>query len=161
MTQSTSGGFNSSAHESGGFAVGLSAESRGVLGIGANLLYAEHMIAATGNNGSHRANSLDVPVYAKWTLRPAGTSPFLLVGPQVSFSLSCSSACPSNQTPSLQSVIGAGMTFGTERRVSLQLRYESGFSNQDTGFTTNPGGFFEPPTSFKMRSIRLFASIGL
>jgi len=161
MPQSAIGGVNSSARESGGFALGLSAEGRGLVGIGANILYAEQDIEAAGAGGSHRTSSLDVPLYLKVTFRGSGVSPFVLVGPEGSVALSCGSACEASQKLSLQAVVGAGVMVGAAHRVSVQVRYVSGFTNQDTGFGANPGGFAEPPTSFKMRSLRLFASIGL
>jgi hypothetical protein len=121
VSQSASGGFNSPAvHESGGFVLGLSEESPGSIGGGLNVLYVEHDVAAGPTNSSHRTSSLDVPLYLKLTFRAPAASPFVLVGPQASFVVSCSNACPASQNLMLSAVVGAGVTVG--RRVAYRSR---------------------------------------
>jgi hypothetical protein len=162
VPQPATGGYNAPAvHESGGFTLGLSAESGGSIGGGLNVLYVEHDVASGPANSSHRSSSLDVPVYLKLTFRARGASPFVLVGPQASFVLSCSNACPASQDLMMSAVVGAGVSVGTARRVSFQVRYATGFTSQDTGFLTNPGGIAEPATSFKSRSLQLVLGVGL
>ena len=162
VLQSASGGFNSpTIREHGGFTLGFSAESDGRIGIGVNVLYVEHDVSDGPNNDVHRTSSLDLPLYLKATFPEPGVSPFLLLGPQGSVVLGCSNACPSLPNALLAAVVGAGVTAGTARRVSLQVRYVMGFTHQDTGFTINPGGFFEPATSFQRRSLQLLAAFRL
>jgi hypothetical protein len=56
--------------------------------------------------------------------------------------------------------VGAGIKFGPAHRFSLQARYLYGFTDENAGFAPNPGGFVEPATSFRTRSLLLLAGIG-
>ena len=135
VPQSASGGFNApTVREQPGFALGFSAESDGPIGIGVNVMYVDDNIGYGQSGDSHRVSSLDVPLYLKVAFAMHGASPFLLLGPQGSVVLSCSSACPDLPNALLEAVAGAGDTRSARRHpVSVQLRYVMGFTHQDTG----------------------------
>lgn len=163
IPQAISGGFGQSAgvNTTTGFALGLSAESAGAVGFGANLLYSRRDFEYSPYAETHHLSYVDVPVYIKVTLPAHSMSPFVLVGPQGSVREGCNDSCATDQPwMTFAAIAGAGVKFGTLHRISLQARYVYGFTNEETGLGPNPGGRFGPPTTFRTRSLLLLAGIG-
>ena len=112
-----------------GFAVGLAAESGGVVGFGINGLYAQRGFTSSVTGSSSKLNYIDVPVYLRLSIPNDMITPFAFVGPQASFELGCEGGnCPSGRPKvTYAGVIGAGVRLG--HIVSVQGRYVYGLTN--------------------------------
>ena len=97
-----------------GFAVGLAAESGGVIGFGINGLYAQRGFTSSVTGSSSKLNYIDVPVYLRLSIPNDMITPFAFVGPQASFELGCEGGnCPSGRPKvTYAGVIGAGVRLG-------------------------------------------------
>jgi hypothetical protein len=163
VPQSVSGGFGQSTGVSAslGFALGLSAETDGAVGFGSNLLFARRDLRYAPYGEGNRRGYVDVPLYFKLSVPIYSAAPFFLVGPQGSVAVGCNDACSAGQpTITYAAIAAVGTKFGTTSRFSVQARYVYGFTNERTGLAINPGGFFQPPDTFRTRSLLLLAALG-
>jgi hypothetical protein len=136
-----------------GFAVGLVAESGGVVGFGINGLYAQRGFTSSLTGSSSKLNYIDVPVYLRLSIPNDMITPFAFVGPQASFELGCEGGnCPSGRPKvTYAGVIGAGVKFG--HIVSVQGRYVYGLTNLNYGTVSNTN-------NYQPRSFMLLAGVG-
>jgi hypothetical protein len=147
---------NLSPHD--GFAIGLAASTGGFLGFGIEGLYAQRGFKSTTPGFSQQLSYIDVPVYFKVTLPTGVIRPYAIVGPQVSFELTCDGGgggdCPPGRDKvSYAGVIGAGLRFGVWSGVSVEGRYAYGLSNLDYNTLNNT-------SNYRPRSFMLLAGIG-
>src|SRR6185503_10069383 len=127
---SNSGVLPGSASARSGFAAGVAIGGKGLVGIGAEGLYAQRGVDNNTTTGARRLDYVDVPVYVRASL-PAPIAPFAYAGPQVSFEIRCRTGtvdCPDTGRPmrSYAGVIGAGVRVGM---ISLEGRYVYGLTD--------------------------------
>lgn len=153
------GAYPGTLSEHNGFAVGLGAETGGVLGFGINGLYAQRGFTSTVAGGSRQLSYIDVPVYFKISIKNPVIVPFAFVGPQASFELNCDAggggtSCPSGRPKTTYAgVIGAGVKLPMLAGISVQGRYVYGLT--DLNLTTVGNA-----NSYQTRSFMLLAGIG-
>jgi hypothetical protein len=140
-----------------GFAIGLAAETGGVIGFGINGLYAQRGFTSSISGLSQKLSYIDVPVYLKLAIPNPSVTPFAFVGPQGSFELNCDGgggACPSGRAKlTYAGVVGAGLKFGVLGGLSLQGRYVYSLTNLNYGTVSNTN-------NYQARSFMLLAGIG-
>lgn len=140
-----------------GIAVGVGVATGGVVGFGAEALYAQRGFESTNPGSSQELSYIDVPVYLKLTMPSPSVTPFAYVGPQASFEVKCDAnggTCPSGRAATTYSgIIGAGVKFGAFKNVSIEGRYVYGLT--DLKFAT-----VTTTESYKTRSFMLLAGIG-
>lgn len=144
-----------------GFAAGVSVGVRArVIGLGAEALFAQRGVTSDVALGDERKlNYLDVPVYVKLAIPSPAISPFVYVGPQVSFELNCrdeATDCPSLDRPKTDyaGVIGAGVKLGNEKKFGItgEARYIYGLRDLKPSTVTSD-------ESFKTRSFLILLGI--
>jgi hypothetical protein len=150
-------------HANSGVAFGLSAETGGNIGVGADVLFAQRLYSNTAGTLTQQVSYADVPLYLKMTIPSLAIDPFVLLGPQTSIWLACSGdGCASSPSLTFAAVGGVGARFGMQRRLSLQVRYVYGVTNESlSGGVENPGGISEPPNGsvYRTRSCVLLGGI--
>jgi hypothetical protein len=141
-------------HERSGFAVGMSLVSAGsLLGFGVEGLYAQRGVASSSATDSRKLDYIDVPAYLRVTLPTPGLAPYAFAGPQVSFELHCSDACPSGRPKTTTAaVIGAGVRLGAGSAFSLEGRYLYGLTDLKLNTVTSAD-------SYKTRSFLILAGL--
>jgi hypothetical protein len=137
-----------------GFAVGLAlGSSTGLLGFGVEGLYAQRGVASTTASDSRKLDYIDVPAYVRVNFPTPGLAPYAFAGPQVSFELHCSDACPSGRPKTTTAaVIGAGIRLGAQSAFSLEGRYLYGLTDLKLNTVTSSD-------SYKTRSFLILAGI--
>ena len=152
-TPNNNGALPGDLKANSGFAVGLAAESGGIVGFGINGLYAQRGFTSSTTGASSKLNYVDVPVYLKLSLDNPVIVPFALVGPQASFELGCEGGdCPSGRPKvTYAGVIGAGVKLG--HVISVQGRYVYGLTNLNYGTVSNTN-------NYQPRSFMLLAGFG-
>jgi len=142
-----------------GFALGLGlSSSPGLLGFGAEGLYAQRGVGDATDADSRRLDYIDVPVYLQAMLPIAGIAPFAYAGPQFSFELRCRAGdnpCPDTDRSktSYSAAVGAGVRLGTRRAITVEGRYLYGLTDLDLGTVTDP-------ESYKTRSFLILVGVG-
>jgi hypothetical protein len=140
-----------------GFAIGVAAETGGVIGFGINGLYAQRGFSSSVPGYSQKLSYVDVPVYLKVSLPNPAITPFGFLGPQGSFEMNCDGgggSCPSGRSKTTFSgVIGAGLKFGMLSGLSVQGRYVYGLTNLNYGTVSNS-------SNYQARSFMILAGIG-
>ena len=141
-------------HERNGFAVGLSLVSaRSLLGFGIEGLYAQRGVVSSTAGESHKLDYIDVPGYLRVSLPTPGIAPYAYAGPQVSFELHCTDACPSGRPKTTTAaVLGGGVRLGAQSAFSLEGRYVYGLTNLKLNTVTSSD-------SYKTRSFLILAGI--
>ena len=134
-----------------GFAVGVSANTGGIVGFGVEALYAQR-----GTSNAH-LDYVDVPVYLR-VAAPSPVSPFAYVGPQASYELKCganSEICAGSGRPRLtwSGVIGAGVKLAALNNISLEGRYVYGLTDLSFDTVSSSG-------SYKTRTFMILAGVG-
>ena len=126
---SNSGAFPGSVSQRSGFAIGLSGNTGGVIGLGIEGLYAQRGFDNSVAADARHLDYIDVPIYLRLAAPPGTFAPFAYAGPQGSYELNCgtdSGNCPDSGRPKVtySGVIGAGLAFGMQRldRGALRLR---------------------------------------
>jgi hypothetical protein len=124
-----------------GFAVGLGANTGGVLGFGIEALFAQRGVTSSTVGDSRELNYIDVPVYLKLSIPNPVISPFAYAGPQGSYELNCNGGggnCPDTGRPKITSsaVIGAGVRLPAVGGLSLEGRYVYGLTNLNLSTVT-------------------------
>jgi hypothetical protein len=152
-TPNNSGALPGTLKANSGFAVGLAAESGGVVGFGINGLFAQRGFTSSVTGASSNLNYIDVPVYLRVAIPNPVITPFAFAGPQGSFELGCSGGdCPSGRPKvTYAGVIGAGVKLGS--MFSVQGRYVYGLTNLNYGTVNNTN-------NYQARSFMLLAGIG-
>jgi len=131
---SNGGAFPGSVAQRSGFALGLSANTGGMIGLGIEGLYAQRGFDNSVAADARHLDYIDVPVYLRLAA-PMGTfAPFAYAGPQGSYELNCgtnSGNCPDSGRPKVTyaGVIGAGVAFGMLHGLSIEGRYVYGMSD--------------------------------
>ena len=156
---SNGGTFPGKASERSGFAIGLTANTGGVVGLGIEGLYAQRGFDNSVAADARHLDYIDVPVYLRLAMPLGGTfAPFAYAGPQASFELKCgtdSGNCPDSGRPKVTyaGVIGGGVQFGALSGMSIEARYVYGLSDLklNTISTTE---------SYKTRSLLLLLGFG-
>jgi hypothetical protein len=141
-------------HERTGFAAGIAlANSHSLLGFGVEGLYAQRGVASTTASDSRKLDYIDVPAYVRVNFPTPGLAPYAFAGPQVSFELHCSDACPSGRPKTTTAaVIGAGIRLGAQSAFSLEGRYLYGLTDLKLNTVTSS-------ESYKTRSFLILAGI--
>lgn len=141
-------------HERSGFAVGLAlGSSASLLGFGVEGLYAQRGVASSTSTDSRKLDYIDVPAYLRVTLPTPGIAPFAYAGPQLSFELHCSDACPSGRPKTTTAaVIGGGVRLGGGSALSVEGRYIYGLTDLKLNTVTSS-------QSYKTRSFLILAGI--
>ena len=141
-------------HERNGFAVGLSLVSaRSLLGFGIEGLYAQRGVVSSTAGASHKLDYIDVPAYLRVSLPTPGIAPYVYAGPQVSFELHCTDACPSGRPKTTTAaVLGGGVRLGAQSAFSLEGRYVYGLTDLKLNTVTSSD-------SYKTRSFLILAGI--
>ncbi len=155
---SNGGAFPGSVAQRSGFAVGVSANTGGVIGFGIEGLYAQRGFDNSIAADARHLDYIDVPVYLRLAA-PMGTfAPFAYAGPQGSYELNCgtdSGNCPDSGRPKVTyaGVIGAGVAFDMLHGLSIEGRYVYGLSDLklDTITTAN---------NYRTRSFLLLVGFG-
>src|SRR5579864_5161822 len=96
-TPNNNGALPGTLKANSGFAVGLAAESGGVIGFGINGLYAQRGFTSTTTGVSSKLSYIDVPLYLRLSIPNPVITPFAYAGPQGSFELNCEDNCPSGR----------------------------------------------------------------
>jgi hypothetical protein len=142
-----------------GFAAGLSiGTTGGLLGIGAEALYAQRGVVSANDPDSRKLDYVDVPAYVRVRIPTPGLVPYAYAGPQFSFEVKCRAgggACPNTDRPktSYAAVIGGGVRLGAPRPISLEGRYVYGLTDLKLSTVTSS-------ESYKTRSFLILAGIG-
>ncbi len=155
---SNGGAFPGAVAQRSGFAIGLSANTGGMIGFGIEGLYAQRGFDNSIAADARHLDYIDVPVYVR-VAAPLGTfAPFAYAGPQASFEMNCgtdSGNCPDSGRPKMTyaGVIGAGVAFGMLHGLSIEGRYVYGLTDLklNTISTTD---------SYKTRSFLLLVGLG-
>ena len=142
-----------------GFAAGAAAGYRArVIGIGVEALFAQRGLSA--DPGDTKLDYVDIPVYLKVELPTEGISPFAIIGPQVSFEVTCKvgdADCPDGgdrATTDYAGIAGVGVKFGSERKfgITVEARYIYGLKDLKIATITSD-------ESFKTRSFLILAGL--
>jgi outer membrane protein with beta-barrel domain len=141
-------------HERDGFAAGISlVNARSLLGFGIEGLYAQRGVASSTATNSRKLDYIDVPAYLRISLPTPGVAPYAYAGPQVSFELHCSDACPSGRPKTTTAaVLGGGVRLGAQSAITLEGRYVYGLTNLKLNTVTSSD-------SYKTRSFLILAGI--
>ena len=141
-------------HERTGFAIGISlANATSLLGFGIEGLYAQRGVASNTATDSRKLDYIDVPAYLRVNLPTPGLAPYAFAGPQVSFELHCSDACPSGRPKTTTAaVLGAGVRLGAQSAFSVEGRYVYGLTDLKLSTVTSSD-------SYKTRSFLILAGI--
>lgn len=141
-------------HERDGFAAGVSlVNARSLLGFGIEGLYAQRGVASSTATNSRKLDYIDVPAYLRISLPTPGVAPYAYAGPQVSFELHCSDACPSGRPKTTTAaVLGGGVRLGAQSAITLEGRYVYGLTNLKLNTVTSSD-------SYKTRSFLILAGI--
>jgi hypothetical protein len=143
-----------------GFALGLGANSGGVVGFGFNVLYAQRGITSSTPGDSRQLDYIDVPVFLRLTMPNPVVTPFAYVGPQGSYELNCDAGggdnCPNTDRPKLTyaGVIGAGVKFHQLAGFSIEGRYVYGLTNLNLNTVSTS-------QSYQTRSFLVLLGLGL
>lgn len=129
---SNGGAFPGSVAQRSGFAIGLSGNTGGMIGLGIEGLYAQRGFDNSVAADARHLDYIDVPIYLRVALPTGTVSPFAYAGPQGSYELNCgtdSGNCPDSGRPKVtySGVIGAGLRLGGS--VSIEGRYVYGLSD--------------------------------
>lgn len=142
-----------------GFAIGLSvASTGGLLGYGAEALYAQRGVTSPNDSSARKLDYVDVPVYLRAMVPTPGIAPYAYAGPQFSFELRCrtgAGACPASDRPktTFSAVLGGGVRFGAaDHSITLEGRYVYGLTDLKLSTVTSSD-------SYKTRSFMLLAGI--
>lgn len=155
---SNGGAFPGTVAQRSGFAVGLSANTGGVLGLGIEGLYAQRGFNNSVATDARHLDYIDVPVYVRLAA-PMGTfAPFVYAGPQGSYELKCvtdNGNCPDVGRPKVTyaGVIGVGVAFGMLHGLSVEGRYIYGLSDLKLDTITNSN-------SYRTRSLLVLVGLG-
>jgi Outer membrane protein beta-barrel domain len=135
---SNGGAFPGSVAQRSGFAIGLSANTGGMIGLGIDALYAQRGFDNSIAADARHLDYIDVPVYLRLAAPMGAIAPFAYAGPQGSYELNCgtnSGNCPDSGRPKVTyaGVIGAGVAFGMLHGLSIEGRYVYGLSDLKLG----------------------------
>ena len=142
-----------------GFAAGIYFGSTGLIGFGAEALYAQRGLAENQavSEQEVKLDYIDVPVYLKVTLPTPTIQPFGYAGPQVSYEVRCRTAsggecadAGDREKWDYAAVIGAGIRF---KGFGLEGRYVYGLRDLKLSTITSE-------ESYQTRSFLILASIG-
>lgn len=130
-----------------GFTVGVTAFTPGALAVGLEVLYSQRGVTGDEEIASRELEYIDIPLLLRASL-PAPISPYVYLGPQVSYELNCDSgdeSCPESGRPQWPTagVVGAGVSFGTDARFSVEGRYIYGLSDLDLDTLTDDESYEE------------------
>jgi hypothetical protein len=155
---SNGGALPGSVTQRSGFAVGVSAVSGGMLGVGIEALYAQRGVTSSIAVDRWHLDYLDIPVYVRVSMPNAVVTPFAYAGPQASFELKCGAGsfdCPDTGRPKaiFAGVIGAGLRMRQMHGLSVEGRYIYGLT--DLKLST-----ISSSNSYQTRSFLLLAGIG-
>jgi hypothetical protein len=141
-------------HTRTGFAVGIAlANSHSLLGFGVEGMYAQRGVASSTTTDSRKLDYIDVPAYLRVNFPTPGLAPYAYAGPQVSFELHCSDACPSGRPKTTTAaVLGGGVRLGAQSAFSLEGRYVYGLTNLKLNTVTSS-------ESYKTRSFLILAGL--
>jgi hypothetical protein len=150
-----SGALPGNPKERNGFAAGVGMAPSGILGFGAEALYAQRGVTSTTSGDSRQLDYVDLPVYLRAQLPIPGLAPFAYAGPQWSYELKCrtgSSDCPASDRPrtTYAGVIGAGVHLAG---LSFEGRYVYGLSDLKLATVTTS-------SNYQTRSFLVLAGIG-
>jgi hypothetical protein len=140
-----------------GFAIGVGAETGGVVGLGINALYAQRGFTSSVSGYGEKLDYIDVPLYLRVAIPNPAVVPFAFAGPQLSFELNCddgSGSCPSgNAKTTYAGVAGVGVKFPMLAGFSVQGRYIYGLQDLNYGTVSNQ-------SNYRQRSFMLLLGIG-
>jgi hypothetical protein len=140
-----------------GFTVGVSAVTPGILGVGVEAFYSQRGVSADLALNSRELEYLDLVGLVRAQVPTPGIAPYAFAGPQISYELACNAGdgpCPGGdrtQWPTA-GVIGAGVAFGGETRVSVEARYIYGLQDLELETVTSE-------ESYRERSFAVLAGI--
>ncbi len=155
---STSASGAGSYTANSGFAIGVGAESGGVIGFGINAMYAQRGFTNTAPGFGDKVSYIDVPVYLRVSIPNPVVVPFALAGPQVSFQVNCDEgggvACPTGNSKTQWSAIaGLGVRFPMIAGLSVQGRYV--YALQDLNY-----GTINNQSNYRQRSFEILLGFG-
>jgi hypothetical protein len=158
-TVSSTGALPGELPDRTGFALGISLASPGLLGIGADVLYAQREASPGSGVPSRELDYLDVPLYLRLMVPTPVVAPYAYAGPQVSFELRCQagpSDCVDGDRPNrtYAGVIGAGVRFGVGLGLFVEGRYAYGLRDLRLGTVTEA-------SNYRDRTFMILAGIGL
>ena len=145
-----------------GFAAGIYLGFGGVVGLGAEGLYAQRGLESDQslNDSETRLDYVDIPVYLKVRIPTPGIRFYGFAGPQVSLEIRCRTAgggvcsdLSGRKSTDYAGVIGAGLKIGGNTAIGLEGRYVYGLS--DLKLSTVTSG-----ESYNNRTFMLLLSIG-
>jgi opacity protein-like surface antigen len=155
---SNNGALPGTISQRSGFAIGVGANTGGVVGFGIEGLYAQRGFTSSTANASRKLDYIDVPLYVRVSFSTPIISPFAYAGPQGSYELNCgtdSGNCTDSGRPKVTyaGIIGAGLRFAPLGGLSVEGRYVYGLTDLKWGTvsTTN---------SYQSRSFMLLLGIG-
>jgi hypothetical protein len=140
-----------------GFAIGLGAETGGVIGFGINGLYSQRGFKNATPGFSQKLSYIDVPLYLRISIPNPVVVPFALAGPQISFEMNCDAGgtdCPSGRSKTQYSAIAAvGVRFPMLAGLSVQGRYIYALQDLNYGTVNNQ-------SNYRDRSFALLLGLG-
>ncbi|HUX34288.1 MAG TPA: porin family protein [Gemmatimonadaceae bacterium] len=155
---SNGGTLPGSVTQRSGFAIGLSANTGGMLGLGIEGMYAQRGFDNSTAADARHLDYIDVPVYVRVAIPTGSIAPFAYAGPQGSYELNCGASsgnCPDSGRPKVtySGVIGAGLAFNVLHGMTVEYRYVYGLTDLklSTVSTTE---------SYKTRSSLLLVGFG-
>jgi len=140
-----------------GFAIGVGAESGGMVGLGLNALYAQRGFTSSTTGYSEKLDYIDVPLYLRVAIPNPAVVPFAFAGPQLSFEVNCdngSGSCPEHDHKTTYAGVGGvGVKFPMLSGFSVQGRYIYGLQDLNYGTVSNQ-------SNYRQRSFMLLLGIG-
>jgi hypothetical protein len=140
-----------------GFAAGIGLNTGGLVGLGAEALYAQRGTTSSAATAARQLNYVDIPVYLNVALSNPAITPFAYAGPQWSRELSCKSEgadCPETGRPktTTSAVIGAGVRLG-HHGLSAEGRYVYGLTDLKLNTVSSSD-------SYKSRTFLILVGLG-
>ena len=141
-----------------GFAIGVGAETGGILGFGINGMYAQRGFTNSTPGFGQKVSYIDVPVYLRVAIPNPVVVPFALAGPQVSFQVNCDEgggvSCPTgNDKTQWSAIAGLGVRFPMIAGLSVQGRYVYALKDLNYGTINNQ-------SNYRQRSFEILLGLG-
>lgn len=146
-----------------GFAAGVAVGLGGMIGVGAEALYAQRGATSSGTTSTaeSRLDYIDIPAYLRLSSPGTGLRVFGYAGPQFSKEVRCKNAsagdCLKNtgrSTTDFAGIIGGGVRFGKSAGFTVEGRYIYGLKDLKINTVTSSD-------SYKTRSFVILAGIAI
>jgi hypothetical protein len=132
----------------GGFTLGVSAVTPGLLGLGVEAFYSQRGVSSQAGANSREIEYLDFLALVRAKVPTPGIAPYAFAGPQISYELACNAGdapCPGGDRTHWPTagVIGAGVAFGGDTSISVEARYIYGLQDLQLETVTSQESYHE------------------